>query len=78
MPAARLGRPEEYGDLVAFVCSDRAGYLNGTVIDYVTSMQGSGFTFKNPTATGCALQRMQAPNAPWSWGATNTCTTAPS
>ena len=32
VPAARLGRPEEYGDLVAFVCSDRAGYLNGTVI----------------------------------------------
>jgi len=27
-------------------------YLNGVVIDYVTSMQGSGFTFKNPNATG--------------------------
>jgi 3-oxoacyl-[acyl-carrier protein] reductase len=32
VPAGRLGRPEEYGDLVAFVCSDRAGYLTGTVI----------------------------------------------
>jgi 3-oxoacyl-[acyl-carrier protein] reductase len=32
VPAGRLGRPEEYGDLVAFVCSERAGYLNGTVI----------------------------------------------
>ena len=32
VPAARLGRPEEYGDLVAFVCSDRAAYLTGTVI----------------------------------------------
>lgn len=32
VPAARLGRPEEYGDLVAFVCSERAGYLTGTVI----------------------------------------------
>jgi iron-sulfur cluster assembly protein len=27
-------------------------YLGGITIDYVTSMQGSGFTFKNPNATG--------------------------
>lgn len=27
-------------------------YLNGVSIDYTTSMQGSGFTFKNPNATG--------------------------
>ena len=27
-------------------------YLNGVIIDYVSSMQGSGFTFKNPNATG--------------------------
>ncbi len=27
-------------------------YLGGVTIDYVTSMQGSGFTFKNPNATG--------------------------
>ncbi|HTS86880.1 MAG TPA: iron-sulfur cluster assembly accessory protein [Gemmatimonadales bacterium] len=27
-------------------------YLNGVVVDYVTSMQGSGFTFHNPNATG--------------------------
>jgi 3-oxoacyl-[acyl-carrier protein] reductase len=32
VPAARLGQPEEYGDLVAFLCSDRAAYLTGTVI----------------------------------------------
>jgi len=32
VPAGRLGRPEEYGDLVAFVCSERASYLTGTVI----------------------------------------------
>jgi 3-oxoacyl-[acyl-carrier protein] reductase len=32
VPAGRLGTPEEYGDLVAFVCSDRAAYLTGTVI----------------------------------------------
>ncbi len=27
-------------------------YLHGITIDYVTSMQGSGFTFNNPNATG--------------------------
>jgi 3-oxoacyl-[acyl-carrier protein] reductase len=32
IPAGRLGRPEEYGDLVAFLCSERAGYLTGAVI----------------------------------------------
>ena len=32
VPAGRLGRPEEYGDLVAFVCSERAAYLTGAVI----------------------------------------------
>jgi 3-oxoacyl-[acyl-carrier protein] reductase len=32
VPAGRLGRPEEYGDLVAFLCSDRAAYVTGTVI----------------------------------------------
>ncbi len=32
VPAGRLGRPDEYGDLVAFLCSDRAAYLTGTVI----------------------------------------------
>jgi 3-oxoacyl-[acyl-carrier protein] reductase len=32
VPAGRLGTPEEYGDLVAFVCSERAAYLTGTVI----------------------------------------------
>jgi 3-oxoacyl-[acyl-carrier protein] reductase len=32
IPARRLGMPEEYGDLVAFLCSERAAYLTGTVI----------------------------------------------
>jgi 3-oxoacyl-[acyl-carrier protein] reductase len=32
VPAGRLGTPEEYGDLVAFVCSERAAYLTGAVI----------------------------------------------
>ncbi|MBL8985727.1 MAG: iron-sulfur cluster assembly accessory protein [Gemmatimonadetes bacterium] len=27
-------------------------YLNGVKVDYVSSMQGSGFTFENPNATG--------------------------
>ena len=27
-------------------------YLGGMTVDYVTSMQGSGFTFKNPNQTG--------------------------
>ncbi len=27
-------------------------YLNGMSIDYTSSMQGSGFTFNNPNATG--------------------------
>lgn len=27
-------------------------YLNGVTIDYTSSMQGSGFTFHNPNATG--------------------------
>lgn len=32
VPAGRLGRPEEYGDLVAFLCSERAAYITGTVL----------------------------------------------
>jgi len=27
-------------------------YLDGVEIDYVTTMMGAGFTFKNPNATG--------------------------
>ena len=32
VPATRLGSPDEYGDLVAFLCSERAAYLTGAVI----------------------------------------------
>jgi 3-oxoacyl-[acyl-carrier protein] reductase len=32
VPAGRLGHPDEYGDLVAFLCSERAAYITGTVI----------------------------------------------
>lgn len=35
-----------------FIDPFSAQYLNGVTIDYVSSMQGSGFTFKNPNATG--------------------------
>jgi iron-sulfur cluster assembly protein len=35
-----------------FIDPFSAQYINDVIIDYVTSMQGSGFTFKNPNATG--------------------------
>ena len=43
VPMARLGRPEEYGDLVAFLCSERAAYLTGTVIPLDGGMLHSAF-----------------------------------
>jgi iron-sulfur cluster assembly protein len=35
-----------------FVDAFSAQYLNGVTIGYQSSMQGSGFTFDNPNATG--------------------------
>ncbi|HJT68518.1 MAG TPA: iron-sulfur cluster insertion protein ErpA [Pyrinomonadaceae bacterium] len=35
-----------------FVDMFSAQYLSGVEIDYVTGVMGSGFTFKNPNATG--------------------------
>jgi iron-sulfur cluster assembly accessory protein len=35
-----------------FVDPFSSQYLSGITIDYVSSMQGSGFTFSNPNATG--------------------------
>ena len=35
-----------------FIDPFSAQYINGVVIDYVSSLQGSGFTFKNPNSTG--------------------------
>jgi 3-oxoacyl-[acyl-carrier protein] reductase len=32
IPVGRLGKPEEVGDLVAFLASDRSGYITGTSI----------------------------------------------
>jgi 3-oxoacyl-[acyl-carrier protein] reductase len=43
VPAARLGHPEEYGDLVAFLCSDRAAYITGTVIPIDGGLLRSAF-----------------------------------
>ena len=34
IPVRRLGTPREIGDLVAFLCSDRASYITGTVIPF--------------------------------------------
>lgn len=43
VPAARLGRPKEYGDLVAFLCSDKAAYITGTVIPIDGGLLRSAF-----------------------------------
>jgi iron-sulfur cluster assembly protein len=40
------------GDVRVFIDGFSAQYLAGVTIDYVSSMQGSGFTFSNPNATG--------------------------
>lgn len=42
----------EVNGVRVFVDAFSAQYLNGITIDYVTAMQGSGFTFNNPNATG--------------------------
>lgn len=43
VPAARLGLPEEYGDLVAFLCSNSAAYITGTVIPIDGGLLHSAF-----------------------------------
>jgi len=42
----------EINGIRVFVDPFSAQYLSGVTIDYATSMQGSGFTFDNPNATG--------------------------
>ncbi|MBA3760827.1 MAG: iron-sulfur cluster assembly accessory protein [Gemmatimonadales bacterium] len=42
----------EVNGVRVFVDGFSAQYLTGITIDYVSSMQGSGFTFSNPNATG--------------------------
>ena len=42
----------ELEGLKVFVDPFSAQYLEGVEIDYVTTMMGSGFTFRNPNASG--------------------------
>jgi iron-sulfur cluster assembly protein len=42
----------EVNGVRVFVDGFSAQYLSGITVDYVTSMQGSGFTFHNPNASG--------------------------
>jgi iron-sulfur cluster assembly accessory protein len=42
----------DQGEYKVFVDPFSAQYIGGVIIDYTSSMQGSGFTFKNPNATG--------------------------
>jgi iron-sulfur cluster assembly accessory protein len=42
----------DHGEYRVFIDPFSAQYISGVVIDYTSSMQGSGFTFKNPNATG--------------------------
>jgi 3-oxoacyl-[acyl-carrier protein] reductase len=43
VPAGRLGRPQEYGDLVAFLCSERAAYITGATIPIDGGLLHSAF-----------------------------------
>jgi 3-oxoacyl-[acyl-carrier protein] reductase len=43
VPARRLGRPAEYGDLVAFLCSERAAYITGATIPIDGGLLHSAF-----------------------------------
>lgn len=43
VPAGRLGQPPEYGDLVAFLCSERAAYITGTTIPIDGGLLRSAF-----------------------------------
>ncbi len=40
----------EFNGVKVVVDPVSAGYLRGTVVDYVTGLQGTGFQFKNPNA----------------------------
>jgi iron-sulfur cluster assembly protein len=40
------------GEFKVFVDPFSAQYINNVTIDYTSSMQGSGFVFKNPNSTG--------------------------
>ncbi len=40
VPAMRAGTPEEVADLVGFLASDQAGYINGQVVSINGGMAG--------------------------------------
>ena len=40
----------EHDGIRVFVDQDSLTYLNGTTVDFVIGLQGSGFTFDNPQA----------------------------
>jgi 3-oxoacyl-[acyl-carrier protein] reductase len=41
VPLERIGQPEELGDTVAFLCSDRASYINGVALPVDGGLLGS-------------------------------------
>jgi 3-oxoacyl-[acyl-carrier protein] reductase len=41
IPIGRYGKPEEYGDVVTFLASERAGYVTGSVIRVDGGLIGS-------------------------------------
>ena len=44
-----LDKTYKYGDLQVFVDQASMLYLDGVSVDYVESMEGSGFKFNNPS-----------------------------
>ena len=40
----------DFSGVKVFLDSISAGYLTGTVVDYVSGLNGTGFKFNNPTA----------------------------
>ncbi|MCA8878565.1 MAG: iron-sulfur cluster assembly accessory protein [Rhodobacteraceae bacterium] len=46
----------EAGEVTVLIDPESQSYLSGTVIDFVTGLEGSGFVFNNPNASsscGC-------------------------
>ncbi len=48
---ARMGDLElDFGEIKVFLDPVSAGYLKGTIVDFTTGLQGTGFKFNNPNA----------------------------
>jgi NAD(P)-dependent dehydrogenase (short-subunit alcohol dehydrogenase family) len=41
VPVGRVGEAEEFADLVAFLCSARAGYITGTAVNFDGGMSAA-------------------------------------